>query len=123
MAFNQSKATPIWKRVIDITGAGIGLMLLSPILLCTALAIKATSKGPVLFRQRREGKDGEVFHIFKFRTMCVDAEEKKDDLRQFSEQDGPAFKLKDDPRVTRLGKYLRKSCIDELPQLLNVVAG
>ena len=123
MAFNRSKKTPLWKRAIDMGCAGVGLMLLSPVLLGTALAIKATSKGPVFFRQRREGKDGEIFHIFKFRTMCVDAEAKKDDLRKFSEQDGPAFKLTDDPRVTRLGKYLRKSCIDELPQLLNVVAG
>ena len=123
IAFNQSEKTPFWKRAIDITGAGVGLLLLSPILLGTALAIKATSKGPVFFRQQREGKDGSIFDIYKFRTMCIDAEEKKDDLRKFSEQDGPAFKLTDDPRVTRLGKYLRKSCIDELPQLINIVAG
>lgn len=123
LAFSRTESTPLWKRAIDIAGAGTGLLLLSPVLLGTALAIKATSKGPVLFRQEREGKDGKMFHIFKFRTMCVDAEEKKDELRKFSEQDGPAFKLKDDPRVTGLGKYLRKSCIDELPQLLNVISG
>ena len=123
LLFSQTKKTPIWKRAIDIVGAGTGLVLLSPFLLTTAAAIKLTSSGPVFFRQRREGKDGNIFHIMKFRTMCVDAEAKKDSLRKHSEQDGPAFKLTNDPRVTGIGKYLRKSCVDELPQLINVLLG
>ncbi len=123
VAFSRSEKTPAWKRVIDVVGAGTGLLLLSPVLVAAAVAIKATSDGPVFFRQDREGKDGETFKILKFRTMCQDAELKKEDLRVLSEQDGPAFKLKDDPRITRVGRYLRKSCVDELPQLLNVLTG
>jgi lipopolysaccharide/colanic/teichoic acid biosynthesis glycosyltransferase len=123
LLFSRSEKTPAWKRSIDVVGSGIGLLLLSPVFAAVAVAIKATSKGPVFFRQEREGKDGEVFHILKFRTMCEDAEAKKDDLRKLSEQDGPAFKLENDPRITNVGKYLRKSCIDELPQLLNVLSG
>ena len=123
MKFAQSEKTPIWKRAVDMAGAGVGLMLLSPVFAVAAVAIKASSRGPVFFLQEREGKDGETFRIVKFRTMCVDAESKKADLRQLSEQDGPAFKLKNDPRITKVGKYLRKSCIDELPQLFNVLGG
>ena len=110
----QVNAAPWWKRAIDIVGAGTGLILLSPILLGTAVTIKMTSSGPILFRQRREGKGGKSFDILKFRTMVVDAEAKQASLRGVSEQDGPAFKLKDDPRVTAVGRKLRKSCIDEL---------
>lgn len=123
MSFGTPVKTPMWKRVIDVAGAGVGLTLLSPVFLIAAVAIKSTSKGPVFFKQEREGKDGEVFKILKFRTMCVDAEDRKAALRRMSEQDGPAFKLKDDPRITGVGKYLRKSCIDELPQLVNVLTG
>lgn len=123
LAFRGTEKTPFWKRAVDVTGAGVGLLLLSPVFLGAALAIKASSKGPVFFRQEREGKDGEVFSILKFRTMCDGADDQKDDLRKFSEQDGPAFKLENDPRVTGIGRYLRKSCIDELPQLFNVIAG
>ncbi len=121
--FCETEKTPIWKRAVDVLGAGAGLVVLSPFLLAAAASIRLTSSGPVFFRQEREGKDGKVFHILKFRTMCVDAEQKKDGLRKHSEQDGPAFKLTNDPRVTGLGKYLRKSCIDELPQLFNVLTG
>lgn len=98
-------------------------MLLSPVFLAAAVAIKVSSKGPVFFRQEREGKDGEVFSILKFRTMCDGADAQKDELRKLSEQDGPAFKLENDPRITGIGRYLRKSCIDELPQLFNVITG
>ena len=122
-AFGSSEATPKWKRSIDILGAGVGIALLTPLFVATAVAIKATSKGPVFFKQKREGKDGDVFEILKFRTMCVDAEDQKAGLRKHSEQDGPAFKLTNDPRITAIGKYLRKSCIDELPQLFNVLTG
>ena len=119
----QSERTPYWKRGIDIVGAGTGIMLLSPLFIGAAIAIKISAPGPVFFRQMREGKDGEIFGILKFRTMVIDAEAKQEGLRAISEQDGPAFKLKDDPRVTKVGKYLRKSCIDELPQLFNVLFG
>ena len=115
--------TPWWKRGIDILGASAGLTLLSPVLLVAAVSIKMSSKGPVFFLQEREGKDGKQFGILKFRTMIVNAEELQNGLRDKSEQDGPAFKLTDDPRVTKVGRYLRKSCIDELPQLWNVLKG
>ena len=115
--------TPWWKRGIDILGASAGLIVLSPVLLVAAAAIKSSAKGPVFFLQHREGKDGKQFGILKFRTMVIDAEALQNDLRDLSEQDGPAFKLTDDPRVTKVGKYLRKSCIDELPQLWNVLKG
>ncbi|MEZ6047709.1 MAG: sugar transferase [Planctomycetaceae bacterium] len=114
---------PIWKRSIDMVGSGIGLLLISPLLLVTALSIKASSKGPVFFTQMRAGLGGRPFKMYKFRTMVVDAEEQKAKLRHLSEQDGPAFKLKHDPRIIPIGRFLRKSCIDELPQLLNVFKG
>lgn len=121
--FSVCRPTPIWKRATDIACSVTGLLLLSPLLVMSAVAIKLTSPGPVFFKQKREGKDGEVFNIVKFRTMSNDAEALKDSLRHRSEQDGPAFKLANDPRVTKIGKYLRKTCIDELPQLFNVLAG
>ncbi len=119
----RSEKTPAWKRAMDISCSGAGILLLSPVFIGAAIAIKLSAPGPVFFRQMREGKDGKPFGILKFRTMVVDAEEKQEALRDQSEQDGPAFKLKDDPRVTKVGKYLRKSCIDELPQLFNVLVG
>lgn len=121
--FVPSLKTPWWKRAIDVVGAGTGLLLLSPVFLAAAIAIKCSSKGPVFFVQQREGKDGRHFGILKFRTMVVDAEAKQAELRDQSEQDGPAFKLTNDPRITGVGKYLRKSCVDELPQLFNVLTG
>lgn len=114
---------PLWKRGIDLLAASIGLLLLTPLLLTVVAAIKLTSPGPVLFTQLRTGLGGRTFKIYKFRTMCVDAEQKKKALRQYSEQDGPAFKMTDDPRITPIGKILRKTCIDELPQLWNVLLG
>lgn len=117
------KKMPCWKRAIDILGAGTGLLLLSPLLLIISAAIKLTSSGPVMFTQRRAGIGGRPFKIYKFRTMCVDAEAKKQSLRAQSEQDGPAFKIKHDPRITRIGKILRETSLDELPQLWNVLVG
>jgi lipopolysaccharide/colanic/teichoic acid biosynthesis glycosyltransferase len=114
---------PWWKRALDVVGASAGLVLLAPLLATVAAAIKFTSPGPVLFMQQREGYGGRIFTMYKFRTMCVDAEAQKNALRPMSEQDGPAFKLANDPRVTALGHYLRKTCIDELPQLWNVLRG
>lgn len=117
------KHLPWWKRLIDMTGAGIGLLMLCPLMALIAVAIKGTSKGPVIFKQRRAGLGGQPFYIYKFRTMVVDAEAKKAALRKQSEQDGPAFKLTNDPRITRIGKFLRETSLDELPQLWNVVMG
>ncbi len=114
---------PWWKRAIDILGAGTGLLLISPLLAIVALAIKLTSPGPVIFKQRRAGIGGKPFQIYKFRTMCVDAEAQKKALKAQSEQDGPAFKIKADPRITKIGRILRETSLDELPQLWNVVKG
>jgi lipopolysaccharide/colanic/teichoic acid biosynthesis glycosyltransferase len=114
---------PQWKRLLDIIGAGVLLVLLSPILAAAAIAIKLTSPGPAIFTQRRAGLGGKPFVIYKFRTMCVNAEKRQQELRAFNEQDGPAFKLTHDPRVTKVGHILRKTSIDELPQLWNVLRG
>ncbi|HUG69113.1 MAG TPA: sugar transferase [Pirellulaceae bacterium] len=114
---------PTWKRVLDTVGAAFGLILTIPLMIAAAIAIKLDSPGPIVFTQLRAGLGGRPFRIYKFRTMTVGAEEQKHALRTKSEQDGPAFKIKADPRVTRVGRYLRRSCIDELPQLLNVLRG
>jgi lipopolysaccharide/colanic/teichoic acid biosynthesis glycosyltransferase len=94
-----------------------------PAMLIVAAAVKLTSPGPVIFRQWRRGLGGEKFKLYKFRTMIADAEKRKAELRKLSEQDGPAFKLRDDPRITPIGRFLRKSSLDELPQLWNVLKG
>lgn len=117
------KPLPLWKRAIDMIGASSALFFLWPLFAVVAIIIKRTSKGPVFFLQKREGLGGKIFTLYKFRTMVVDAEEQKAALRKQSEQDGPAFKMKHDPRITSCGRYLRKTCIDELPQLLNVLKG
>jgi lipopolysaccharide/colanic/teichoic acid biosynthesis glycosyltransferase len=114
---------PLWKRSIDVIAATLGVVVLAPLLAATALAIKCTSRGPILFLQQRSGLGGRPFVIYKFRTMCIDAEAQKARLRAQSEQDGPAFKMTYDPRVTWVGRFLRKSCIDELPQLWNILRG
>lgn len=117
------RPVPRSKRFIDIVGASFGLIALSPLFALTAIAIRRESPGAVLFKQLREGKDGRQFWIYKFRTMQDGADAIKDSLRQHSEQDGPAFKMTNDPRVTKVGKFLRKTCIDEVPQLINVLRG
>ncbi|GAC1340623.1 MAG: sugar transferase [Myxococcales bacterium] len=111
------------KRLFDIVSSAAALWLLLPVLLVTALLVKATSRGPVLFRQQRVGRNGRRFNMLKFRSMVVDAEELKAALLQHNEQTGPVFKMKQDPRVTRVGRFIRKYSIDELPQLINVLRG
>lgn len=111
------------KTVLDRILATIGLLLVSPIMVLTGLLIKTESKGPIFFKQIRSGKNGRMFKIYKFRTMDVHAEKKKETLIDRNEMSGPVFKIKSDPRVTRVGRYLRKYSIDELPQLVNVVRG
>jgi exopolysaccharide biosynthesis polyprenyl glycosylphosphotransferase len=111
------------KRSFDIAVSSFALVIASPLLLLTAIAVKLDSRGPVLFRQTRVGRDSAPFTVRKFRSMVADAEEKLIDLRDQNECDGPLFKIRDDPRVTRVGKVLRKTSIDELPQLWNVLRG
>lgn len=111
------------KRSFDVSVAAATIAVTSPIMLATIVAIKLESPGPVLFRQVRVGKDGEHFGCYKFRSMHTDAEARKAELMAKNEADGPVFKMKDDPRVTRVGRIIRKLSIDELPQLFNVVKG
>jgi exopolysaccharide biosynthesis polyprenyl glycosylphosphotransferase len=111
------------KRIFDVVLAGVGLLLALPVLVVSAIAIKVTSSGPVLFRQQRVGRDGRPFGVLKLRTMVQDAEALLPDLMVHNESDGPLFKMKDDPRITSVGRVLRKLSIDELPQLWNVVRG
>ena len=111
------------KRIIDIIGSLIGLILLSPILIIVGILIKFESKGPIVFTQKRVGKDGKEFDMYKLRSMVVDAEEIKEKLKEQNEMSGPMFKMKDDPRITKVGKFIRKTSIDELPQLVNVLKG
>jgi exopolysaccharide biosynthesis polyprenyl glycosylphosphotransferase len=113
----------LFKTMIDRVVAGIGVILLSPLLLLVALAIKLTDRGPVFFRQARVGREGKTFRVWKFRTMYIDAEERLAALVDQNESDGLLFKIKDDPRITRIGRYLRASSVDELPQLFNVLLG
>lgn len=119
----ESRSAILVKSLIDRVGAAVGLTLAAPVMLLCALLIKLESSGPVLFRQTRSGENGKPFRLIKFRTMCVDAERKKARLRERNEMSGPVFKIKEDPRVTRLGRILRKYSIDELPQLINVLRG
>jgi exopolysaccharide biosynthesis polyprenyl glycosylphosphotransferase len=111
------------KRAFDVTVALAALVLAAPVLAVAALAVKLDSAGPVLFRQRRVGRNGRSFHVLKLRTMVVGAEDLVDELRDQNEVDGPLFKLRHDPRVTRVGRVLRRLSIDELPQFWNVVRG
>lgn len=111
------------KSFVDYIGAGIGVTLLSPLFIMIALAIKLTSTGPVFFIQERSGLNGRRFPLFKFRTMVENAEELKKGLMIKNEVDGPVFKMKNDPRITPVGKFLRRTSLDELPQLINVLRG
>jgi lipopolysaccharide/colanic/teichoic acid biosynthesis glycosyltransferase len=116
-------ALPVWKRVMDIVGATVALIVLSPVMFAVAIAIRLTSNGPIIFRQLRAGLKGRPFTCYKFRTMVVDAEARKKRLLRYNERSGVAFKMTNDPRVTLLGHFLRKTSLDELPQFLNVLRG
>jgi exopolysaccharide biosynthesis polyprenyl glycosylphosphotransferase len=114
----------VFKRLIDIVGALVGLAVLGPlVMLPAAVAIKLTSPGPILFRQRRSGLHGRLFTMYKFRSMVDNAEMLRVELETFNEMSGPVFKMTRDPRVTPVGRFLRKTSIDELPQLWNVLRG
>ncbi|MBW3491676.1 sugar transferase [Bacillus sp. FDAARGOS_1420] len=121
---NQKWLYLFMKRLMDVVGALCGLIFLSPVFLIVALLIKLEDpKGPILFKQTRVGKNEQAFGMYKFRSMVTDAEEKLKDLLQHNEVSGAMFKMKNDPRVTKIGKFIRKTSIDELPQLLNVLKG
>ncbi|MBM7833058.1 sugar transferase [Clostridium sardiniense] len=113
----------ISKRVIDIIGSLCGIICLSPIFLVVSILIKQESKGPIIFSQDRVGKDNIIFKMYKFRSMVQNAEELKVKLQEQNEMSGPMFKMKEDPRVTKIGKFIRRTSIDELPQLINVLKG
>lgn len=111
------------KRSLDILGSIIGLVLLSPIFFIVSALIKIESNGPIFFVQKRVGVNGKEFNMYKFRSMVVNAEKLKEKLKNKNEMSGPMFKIKDDPRITKIGKFIRKTSIDELPQLVNVLKG
>jgi lipopolysaccharide/colanic/teichoic acid biosynthesis glycosyltransferase len=111
------------KRAFDLLGASLGLLAISPLMVVVVAAIKLEGGGPVLFRQQRVGRRGKCFHMLKFRTMIPEAEALKDALRERNEAQDGLFKIADDPRVTRVGRLLRKSALDELPQLFNILRG
>ncbi|HEV7563581.1 MAG TPA: exopolysaccharide biosynthesis polyprenyl glycosylphosphotransferase, partial [Solirubrobacterales bacterium] len=117
------RSTVAMKRAMDVIVSGTLLALLSPVLLAIAIAILLDSGRPVFFRQGRAGKDGVPFTVLKFRTMVIDAEERLPELIDLAALDQPAFKIVDDPRVTRTGRFLRRTSLDELPQLINVLRG
>lgn len=113
----------ILKRSFDIIASAVGLVALGPVFLAVAIAIKCDDGGPVFYDQIRIGKNGKKFKMYKFRSMRVNAEDEIEKLQEHSEVDGAMFKMKNDPRVTRVGKFIRKTSIDEFPQLLNVLLG
>ncbi|SDM84093.1 sugar transferase [Lachnospira pectinoschiza] len=119
-----SMSTKFFKRLFDIIVSSILIVVTSPIVLVTAIAIKLDSKGPVFFKQRRVGKNGRIFDMYKLRSMCNDAEAKKKDLLKNNQMNNNLmFKMSDDPRITKVGRFIRKTSIDELPQLFNVLKG
>lgn len=111
------------KRALDIVCSLLALIILSPVFLITSIAIKAEDGGKAIFTQIRVGKDNKPFKMYKFRSMCVDAEDKLKDLQDMNEMDGLAFKIEKDPRITKVGTFIRKTSIDELPQLVNILIG
>jgi exopolysaccharide biosynthesis polyprenyl glycosylphosphotransferase len=111
------------KRLIDIVGSAAGLVLLSPLFLAIWIAIKLDDRGPLFFSQTRVGRNGREFNCLKFRTMVPDAETRLQELEAANQRSGPLFKMRDDPRITRVGRLLRESSLDELPQLINVLRG
>jgi exopolysaccharide biosynthesis polyprenyl glycosylphosphotransferase len=113
----------VCKRLFDVASAAFALWLLSPVLLISALLVKLTSRGPIFFKQQRVGMHGRTFSMLKFRSMVINAEELKLKLMAQNEASGPVFKIQKDPRITPVGRFIRKFSIDELPQLINVLRG
>lgn len=122
-AQNQRYGYRFFKRMLDIIASVIGLIVLSPVFLIVSLAIKAEDRGPIFYSQVRLGKGQRPFKMYKFRSMVVDADKKLEKLLKQNEVEGAMFKMKEDPRITRVGIFIRKHSLDELPQLLNVLTG
>lgn len=120
---NKHGVYHIFKRGIDIVLSVFALIIFSPLMIIVALAIFMEDGGPIIYKQKRNGLRGKVFWIYKFRSMCKDAEKKHSKLLKHNELDGPAFKMKNDPRVTKVGMIIRKVSIDELPQFINIIKG
>lgn len=121
--YKEKPVYDVIKRIFDIVSSIVALFIFSPVMLITAILVKREDGGPVLFKQVRLTKNGRPFTMYKFRSMCVDAEKRRADLESDNEMSGPAFKMKNDPRVTKIGRILRKTSIDELPQLVNILRG
>ena len=113
----------ICKRVFDVVMCSIALILLSPVFLAVAIAIKLEDGGEIIYKQTRLTKGGREFEMYKFRSMCPNAHEKLEELLKYNEMEGPAFKMENDPRITKVGKFIRKTSVDELPQLVNILKG
>ena len=120
---NPSRVYHVIKRAIDIAASLFGLIVLSPLLLITALLIYIDDPGPVIFAQARSGLHNRTFTMYKFRSMVKNAAQLHADMQPYNEVDGPVFKIKDDPRITKVGRFIRKYSIDELPQLVNIIKG
>ena len=121
---NENKVYLFLKRLIDIVGSGLGILILIPVFLIIGILIKLEDpKGSVFFTQKRNGLNGKEFNMYKFRSMVHNAEDLLESLMSKNEMDGPVFKIKDDPRITKIGKFIRKTSLDELPQLFNVLKG
>lgn len=121
--YNRKLIYNFIKRVADVLLSLLGIIILSPIILIVAIFIKVESRGPILFSQERVGINSEIFKMYKFRSMVINAEEIKEKLIEENEMSGPMFKMKNDPRITKIGKVIRKTSIDELPQLINIIKG
>ena len=121
--FADVKRYDLVKRIMDVTLSLTAIVMLAPILVCISLIIKRTSPGPVFFLQKRVGYRGEIFCMYKFRTMCSGAEKLQQDLECHNKRKGPVFKMDNDPRITTVGAFLRKHSLDELPQLFNILLG
>ncbi len=120
---DPSRSTLVLKRIMDVVVAVIGLILAAPLLVIAAILIKLDSRGPILFKQDRAGKNGKTFRVLKLRTMCTDAEDRLGEFVDLYDLEQPAFKIRNDPRVTRVGRVLRRSSLDEIPQMFNVLRG
>ncbi len=122
--FKEKPVYDFFKRAFDIVISGVAILVLSPVLLALVIAVRSDG-GPAIFKQWRVGKDGKLFRIYKFRSMCVNADspEMLAKLAALNEMDGPAFKIKDDPRITKVGHFIRRTSLDELPQLFNIFLG
>ncbi len=124
MTVEKKPIYEFFKRAMDIVCSGLALLVLSPVFLIIAIAVRSDG-GPAFYSQERIGKDGKLFRIYKFRSMCINADspEMLAKLAAFNEMDGPAFKIKNDPRITKVGRFIRRTSLDELPQLINIFIG